>query len=141
VLTAIFLPIRSRASVTSDPSRVTIAELILSLEPYVDTTALIGTPDATTWAIAPKNAEALMSVWLLATAWTLSGPPVTSPTFSRSMSVEVAEGVGELEHVDLAGVGLVADGVRLAGLGTAARGQGGEGDEGCDESRDGALHW
>ena len=83
VLTATFLPTRSCASLIDDPASVTIPELIVSLDPYVDTTALIGAPVATSWAIEPKKHEALMSIWWLVSAWTLCGPPVTSPTFFR----------------------------------------------------------
>jgi hypothetical protein len=37
----------------SESSRVTTDELTLSLEPYVETTALIGTPEAISFADAP----------------------------------------------------------------------------------------
>ena len=50
-----------------------------SVEPYDATTAVTGTPVATTFAIAPWKAFA-KSIWSVASARSASGPPWTWPT-------------------------------------------------------------
>ena len=109
VLTAIFLPIRSSAVLIFESSATTTDEVMSPFEPYEETTALMGAPVATSWAVAPKNALAAMSTWSLTSACSASGPAGDVALLDELDVGQVTQGVGELEDVDRARVGLVAD--------------------------------